>query len=452
MSAMFVLPGLISLYLVIRGRIATAFLSIYLPALLLLPDGYAFRLPHLPPISAAQSALIPIGAVAMYRLLQNGIPTLMDTLVGLFVVSLTASEILRERIMNDGIISATLAFISICFSYAIGRMLIEPGLRLLTVRRFVVLILLLGPIGLYEWRFGQSIYGVIGQRIFHLDIVQATIQLRAGRGRMAASFNDAELAGIVIGMTTALNVWLVYLGKWRSNADMGRPIGWLEKYHIPGLLLLLYLYLTQSRGPMLAVGIAYIILQIPRFRNKKTASVVAALLIAVLATAAFRYYSHYASISSPGAIINEQQGSALYRLQMNELYKPIVQQGGWLGWSLLSRPVLPGMFSIDNEYLLVHLAYGHFGYILFILLALETFRRLAVLLWTTKAQEDHAFVVSLIAAMAVFWISIATVYMGEQLPQITFLFLGWCQSIVPMATQKPIDTIRPIFTFKRILN
>jgi len=44
MSAIFLLPGLISLYLVIRGRIVTAFLSVYLPALLLLPDGYALKL------------------------------------------------------------------------------------------------------------------------------------------------------------------------------------------------------------------------------------------------------------------------------------------------------------------------------------------------------------------------------------------------------------------------
>ena len=34
------LPGLISLVLVIRGRIETAFLSVYLPSLLLLPEDY----------------------------------------------------------------------------------------------------------------------------------------------------------------------------------------------------------------------------------------------------------------------------------------------------------------------------------------------------------------------------------------------------------------------------
>ncbi len=453
MNAIFLLPGLISLYFVIRGRIETAFLSVYLPVLLLLPDGYALKFPHLPSISAAQSALIPIGAVALVRLLRNGIPSLMDILVALFIVSSTASEVLREHVMNDGIFTAFISFISICLAYAAGRMLIEPGLRLVTVRRFVILILLLGPIGLYEWRMGQSLYGVIGQRIFHLDTVRAFIQMRSGHGRVAVSFNDAELAGIVFGMTAALNVWLVYLRKWGSTPNLGKPLDWLEKYHIPGLLLLLYVFLTQSRGPMIAVGLAYLILQIPKFKNKKIATALVAILIAAAALAAYEYFARYTNVSDPGAIVNEQQGSALYRRQMNELYKPIVKQGGFLGWGVLSHPVLPGLFSLDNEYLRVHLGYGDSGYILFLLIAAETFRRLIVRSWTLRAPEDQAFAISLLAAMAVFWVTISTVFMGEQTPQIAFLLVGWSQSILPVSVEPavvPEETTRSRFSFRRI--
>jgi hypothetical protein len=455
MSAIFLLPGLVSLYLVIRGRIEAAFLSVYLPVLLLLPDGYAIKIPHLPAISAAQSALIPIGAVALYRLLRNGLPSLMDMLVTLFIASSTASELLRERVMNDGIFTALISFISIFLAYAVGRMLIEPCLRFATVRRFVILILLLGPIGLYEWRMGQSLYGAIGQRFFKLDTVRAFIQLRSGRGRMAASFNDAELAGIVCGMTAALNVWLVYLYKWRSRVNLGNPLAWLEKFHIPGLLLLLYVFLTQSRGPMIAVAMAYLILQIPKFKNKKVATALVAILIAAAALGAYQYFAHYTNISDPGAVMNEQQGSALYRRQMNELYQPIVKQGGFLGWGVLSHPVLPGMFSLDNEYLLVHLAYGNAGYILFLLIAAETFRKLIVRSWTMKEPEDQAFAVALLAAMAIFWISIYTVFMGEQTPQIAFLLVGWSQSLLPTSTGPsavPEDVARSRFKFRRIFS
>jgi hypothetical protein len=454
MSAIFLLPGLLSLYLVIRGRIETAFLSVYLPVLLLLPDGYGLKFPHLPAISAAQSALIPIGAVALYRLARKGLPSLMDILVGLFIVSITASEVLRERVMNDGIFAALISFISIFLAYAAGRTMIEPGLRLVTVRRIVILMLLVAPIGLYDWRMGQSIYGVIGQRVFKLDSVQAFIQLRSGHGRLVASFNDAELAGIAFGMAATLNVWLVYLRKWRSTVNLGKPLDWLEQYHIPGLLLLLCVYFTQSRGPLLAVAVGYLILQIPKFKNKILGTVMVAIVIAVSAAGAYQYFSRYTNITDPGAVVNEQQGSALYRRQMNELYKPIVKQGGFLGWGILSRPVLPGMFSVYNEFLLVHIAYGNAGYFLFILIAAETFRRLNARAWKLQEREDQAFAVALLAAMAVFWISITTVYMGEQLPQIAFLLIGWSQSVLPVSTAPAVaseDVVRSRFTFRRIL-
>jgi hypothetical protein len=453
MSAIFILPGLLSLYLVVRGRIESAFLSVYLPALLLLPDGYALRLPHMPPISAAQAALLPIGAVALYRLARRGLPSLLDILMGAFIGSMAASEILRERVMNDGILVAVSTFISIFLAYAAGRMIIEPELRLPTVRRIVVLLLLLGPLGLYEWRFGQNLYGVIGQRIFHLVSVQSTVQLRSGHGRIAASFNDAELAGIIFGVAAVLNAWLVYLRKWRPAVDLGKTLAWLERLHIPGLLLLLYVFLTQSRGPILAVGVGYLILQIPRFKYKKVAMVVVAILIGVAALGAYRYFSQYTNVSDPGAILNEQQGSALYRRQAIERYQPIVRQGGLLGWGLLSHPIVPGMFSIDNEFLLIHLAYGNSGYILFLLIAAETFRRLTMQAWRLKAQEDQALAIVLLGAMAVFWISIATVYMGEQIPQVAFLLIGWSGSVQAASAGSVVaqqDTVRSKFAFKRI--
>ena len=95
---------------------------------------------------------IPIGAVALYRLVRRGLPSLLDILVGAFIASIATSEILREHVMNDGVLVAVSAFLSVFLAYAAGRMIIEPNLRFVTVRRIVVLALLLGPLGLYEWR------------------------------------------------------------------------------------------------------------------------------------------------------------------------------------------------------------------------------------------------------------------------------------------------------------
>src|SRR5262252_8515561 len=111
MSILLLLPGIISFVLVLRGRIETAFLSVYLPSLLLLPEDYSLRIPHLPPFSAAEFALIPIGVVAFLRHLRSGSFRPMDALVFLFWVSWSASEIVGEPVMNDGILSAVAAIV-----------------------------------------------------------------------------------------------------------------------------------------------------------------------------------------------------------------------------------------------------------------------------------------------------------------------------------------------------
>ena len=121
---------------------------------------------------------------------------------------------------------------------------------------------------------------------------------------------------------------------------------------------------------------------------------------------------------------------------MNLAYAPIAEAGGWTGWSAGGIPHIGGMESIDNHYLLVHLAWGRLGYILFLLIAWENIRVLVARSWQFKALQDRAFVFSMLAAMAVLWFTLLTVFMGLQLPQISFLLLGWSQSMVPTRAAK----------------
>lgn len=453
MSILLLLPGIISVVLVLRGRIETAFLSVYLPSLLLLPEDYSFRLPHLPPFSVAEFALIPIGVVALNRQIQSASFRLMDVLVFLFWVSFSATQILREPVMNDGILNAVSAIVFYLMAYATGRRLIEPDLRLETVRRIIIFILLLGPIGLYEWRFMQSPYAIFGQKILGIawSSSYSGIQVRGGRGRMSASLGGGELAGIVIVVTFALNAWLVFLNKARTGVDLGKWFAKLEKYHIPGLLLVVSLLLTQSRGPMIALAAAFPILQISKFKNTKLATGVVALLLILGALGAEQYFSHYTDVNDSSSM-TEEQASAAYRREMNIVYQSIAERGGWLGWGS-TVPHVGGMNSIDNQFLLVHLVQGELGYVLLILIAAESIRTGVARLWQLEPSEDRAFACSIIAIFVIFWISYYTVYMGAQLPQITFLLLGWGQSIVAGKTSTAsvaAPEAQPKFVFRQV--
>jgi len=80
MSALFVLPRLGLPYSRDPGPSRDCVPCGLLPALLLLRHGYVFNVPHMPAISAAQGALIPIGAIALYRLRgEVGVPSFLDT-------------------------------------------------------------------------------------------------------------------------------------------------------------------------------------------------------------------------------------------------------------------------------------------------------------------------------------------------------------------------------------
>jgi hypothetical protein len=100
------------------------------------------------------------------------------------------------------------------------------------------------------------------------------------------------------------------------------------------------------------------------------------------------------------------------------------------------------MKSIDNHYLLVHLSWGRLGYILFVLITWENIRVLLVRSWQFESPQDRAFVFSMLAAMAVVWLTLLTVFLGEQLPQMSFLLMGWIQSMVPgRAIASPVGQI-----------
>jgi hypothetical protein len=453
MSILFVIPGIISFVLVLRGRIVTAFLSVYLPCLLLLPPEYALRIPHVPPFSVAQFALIPIGIAALRRLLGSGSFQIMDALVVLFVASFATSEILYEPVMNDGIFNAIDTFVSILLAYAVGRRLIEPDLRLETVRRIVILFLLTAPIGLYEWRMGTNPYGLIGQKFLGIGTVSEGVFLRAGHGRLGGAFNNPEIVGIALGMTFALNAWLVFLNKRQMGAKLGKIFSKLEKFHVPGLVLILLTFLTESRGPEIALAAGFLILQISRVKYTKLATGVVLVLLIVAGLGAKQYYASIGNVSDIYRV-DEETSSALYRSMMNEVYPAIAEKGGWLGWGISGVPHVDGMKSIDNDFLLVHLIQGRLGYILIVLICAESIRTAIARLWSFRGLEDRVFACSMLAALAILWITLYTVFMGQQLPQFAFLLIGWGQSLMAVkASATPAAEVasHPKLGFRRAL-
>jgi len=436
-----ILPLFFSLYYVFKMRLDLAFLNVFLPCTFLLPTYYSVRLPHLPPESAASWALLPLG---LSLLLQPRTPMFrrMDLWIAFFVISLFVSEYFCETNQKDGLNLFASNTFQIVLAYIVGRRMIEPDLRLATTRRIVFLFLCLTPGILYEYRMTLNPWIELGNRL-HVSL-GSFVQLRGGHPRVQASFGHAIIAGMLFTMAFLLSCALTDIYK-HDRARLGTRYSKLERYHIPGLILLVFLLLTQSRGPWIGAAVGYTIVQIPKFKHFK---LVAALLILVLGiggTIIHSYFEKYTNVVDNGAL-SEEQESAVYRREMLENYKTIADQGGWLGWGALSFPTVAGQTSIDNAYLLIQLSQGNLGLYLFVLLAAEGIFTTAYDAFTFRTREDRFFAFTLLAALVGLFASLYTVYLGAQLVPVLFFLLGWSQSLRDRGEE------RKTFQFKRVFS
>ena len=446
MAIIFLIPFFLSLFYLIKGRFDLAFLNVYLPCLFLLPSYYSIRLPHLPPQSPAEWALFPLGIALVIA--RGSWPPLrrMDLWVVLFMVSLGTSELLRETSTKDGLALFANTFLQMFFAYLVGRCLIEPDLRIPTVKRIVLLFLSLTPAVLWEYRMGQNPWITAANRIFHFQF-GSFVQIREGHARVQACFGHAILAGIMFFIVFLLNASLGDIYK-RDKFRLGPLFSSLERYHVPAVLLLLFLLLTRSRGPMIGAAVGYSILQIPKFRNIKMGAALVGLLLVMAGVFANSYFNKYTSVTD-ASNGNEEQSSAAYRRQLLVSYKPIIENGGWLGWGVLSFPKVPGQSSIDNYYLLVQLSQGKVGLYLFLLIAAESLFGAARSAFTFRARESRYFAFVCIGVLAGLFFSLYTVYLGDQVVQVCFLLIGWSQSLQDTG-EVELPSVEEKYRFRRV--
>jgi hypothetical protein len=446
LAIIFLIPFFLSLFYLIKGRFDLAFLNVYLPCLFLLPSYYSIRLPHLPPQSPAEWALFPLGIALVIA--RGSWPPLrrMDLWVVLFMVSLGTSELLRETSTKDGLALFANTFLQMFFAYLVGRCLIEPDLRIPTVKRIVLLFLSLTPAVLWEYRMGQNPWITAANRIFHFQF-GSFVQIREGHARVQACFGHAILAGIMFFIVFLLNASLGDIYK-RDKFRLGPLFSSLERYHVPAVLLLLFLLLTRSRGPMIGAAVGYSILQIPKFRNIKMGAALVGLLLVMAGVFANSYFNKYTSVTD-ASNGNEEQSSAAYRRQLLVSYKPIIENGGWLGWGVLSFPKVPGQSSIDNYYLLVQLSQGKVGLYLFLLIAAESLFGAARSAFTFRARESRYFAFVCIGVLAGLFFSLYTVYLGDQVVQVCFLLIGWSQSLQDTG-EVELPSVEEKYRFRRV--
>ncbi|MGO9335886.1 MAG: O-antigen ligase family protein [Terracidiphilus sp.] len=475
MDLIILLPAIACWVALAKGPIRRALLNVYLPAVLLLPQYYSLRFPHLPPLTFADAAVLPLGAALWVTEMRRWRFDLMDVWVLLLAVSAGLSEGMSTALadgtwkqlfsVNTPPLEGNLAngglqlFQGLCamvLPYMLGKLLIEQQgaeghpARKRVIRRMVVLLAIVAGISVFDFLTGKSIWQMVFRHFFVGQQVGWMVQMRWGFGRAAGPFAHAILAGMIFLMGLIYCLWLwVFAPKWGTRKIFnGLPLtvrGLVLGAIVGGLLM------TQSRGPWIGVGLALVFALLMWKLPLGKATLAFVLVLAVFSVVAYYYGERYTNVDINRAR-SEEQRNAVYRRELIRTFMPIIKERKAFGWGITTLPTLNGQRSIDNEYLLLAATQGLTGLGLFLLILLGSITRLYRLARRPLATEDKALVFAHLTVLMGLMTSLTTVYLGEQALLLLFFVVGWIHGMNPAGATTKIGNARTEeFRFQTVL-
>jgi len=444
-----VIVGLVAATRMSPGK---ALIWIYVPVMLVVPDTFHAITPGLPDPSSNVAVMIPIFFAALVAYGRFWRPSVTDFLVISIASVMTYSEYLAAGYSEaQNLLSGTL--FQIVAPYLVARLAIDrEALHVDLSKRIVIFMFFIALIGLFEFKFGWNPFLTLPERFFFHGQGQGWVTtFRHGFARVAGPYAHCILAGMMMVMAYRLNRWLEWGGHWEptfkrfSNLPMskGRIISWV---------LIIGSITTIARGPWLGALLGAAFVNAGRHPKRKAAFAISIGLIALVAIPGYFAFQSYIDIK-PGAVMSMSQETAMYRKVLFERYYDIALDHAWFGWGRNTWPKIAGMASIDNYYLLLSLMHG----------VLTTVLLLTLMAWMslrlyTKGMSEPAEVSSLaftfLGIIIAFFISLVTVYLGENVVPAFFLILGWAEGYIQgngyMGTsiQEPP---KPPFKFKRVI-
>ncbi len=442
------IPGIIAIIFATTRGIPAAFLQVYLPVMLFLPDYYRWVLPALPDPTFSEAAILPIGVLFILRQGGKWRFSFTDILILGYALSSTWSEYLAtgysdaQNLMFDMIGN-------VIFPYMLAKGLIEPlGLRVAFAKKFVMILFYISVISIYEFRFGQTPWQRVLSGFFPGQGEGWVTTFRWGFARVAGPYGHAILAGLILIVGYRLHRWLGWSEQWEEKSRR-MPSLPVSKTMALTLGLLGGVIMTMVRGPWLG-GVLGALLTIVG-RAKKRVLMLALILgslVAVGVPIAVLAYQ-YASVGRANAKSDSQE-TAAYRKELLDKYIDIAEQHLSWGWGTNGWPKVDGMASIDNYYLLVTLMHGIFalGFLLAILLTLIVRLTMRGMSEPVPVLPGSSLAFTLAAILVAIMVTIGTVFMGGQVVPIFALIAGWSEgyllwgknSVEGPAEERPLVT------------
>ena len=450
-----VVAGLVAVARMSTGR---ALVWIYVPVLLIVPDTFHAITPGLPDPSANVAVMIPLFFATLAAYARFWRPSVADMLVIAIASVMAYSEYVAAGYSEaQNLLAGTL--FQVVAPYLVARMAIDrEGLHVEMAKRVVIIMFAIALIGLFEFKFGWNPFLTLPERtLFPGQGLGWVTTFRYGFARVAGPYAHCILAGMMMIMAYRLNRWLEWGGHWEP-AFRRFPNLPLSKGRIITIALLIGSITTIARGPWLGGLLGAIFVNAGRHTQRKKAFALGLGALLLLAAPAYLAFNAYLDVT-PGMEMTMSQETALYRKVLFERYYAIALDHAWFGWGRNTWPKVAGMASIDNYYLLLSLMHGVLTTALLVGLiawmSVRLFRK-----GMSEPAEASSLAFTFLGIILAFAVSMATVYLGENVVPAFFLILGWAegyiqgkgyQGIVGGQGGSVVDKPAQPFRFKRVI-
>jgi hypothetical protein len=437
-------PALIALVVALRQGPGVALVAIYLPTLLLLHGIY--EMPIMGHFNFDRITILTIFLVCAPRAWREWRWNLTDFLI----VAYIAIEFCSEYINRDPGWARNIAFVSACsdlLPYIVAKTCLQKMSLSIDAAKTIVVCAAIVAIGsIYEFRMGSNLFDKLLNPFFSLPL--PPIAFRYSFVRIEGPWHHPIIAGMIFGIAYRMARWLDWSNLWPGN------IGWLpiSKVRFCEICALVGSVMTLSRGPWAAAAVAAVVLAIFRARNRVTLIVLIATLSLLIGPSLYSGVHSYVSAQSG----DEAQQSAAYRSELMDEYVTIAEERPVWGWGALGFPVIGGMASVDNEYLLDALTNGVYSLGVFAVLLLWPTFLLAKFAWPRRRQDPVTILAATLLAIYVFVaIALTTVWLGAQMQPLLYVIAGWSMALVRTPDAPRAHTAvaaeTPRFRFARVM-
>jgi hypothetical protein len=446
------IPGLVAIIVCLRWGPETALLNVFLPVLLLLPQYYSW------PISGqfhfADIAMFPIALSLLFqsKWRWNSIDFLFIANIAIIVIAEGVNNGYKLGSQN---LALQLLGTSLLPYIAAKEVFARPNLAVEFAKRIALLLAIVAIVSVYEFRMGVDLFQQLFAGVFPAQ--GNTVTFRSGFMRIQGPYGHALTLGITFVIGYRIARWLEWTGVWNDRM----PLLPISKIRFCLFWIVAGSFMSLSVGPWLGAACGSVIASVCRARRRARAFGTLLLVAAVAAGPIHSAFNAFISVDpGNGTTSTEQvQHDSVYRSNLMTVYIPIVEERPTWGWGRNNIPVVNGMKSIDNAYLITALLWGVYALALQVALFVWPPIRLAMFSFPLHRGDPRALAAfSLIGMFVLITVTAGTVGMGGgALQYLVPMLTGWSAALInsTAAEVAVTDTIQALprarFTFQRIM-